>query len=432
MIIRIVLTMALLGTSAATLLAQELTVSPYSRYAIGDILSSTTTRNAAMGGMSVASDNFFSINRVNPASYADLYFTTMDVSGFFQASQINTEEGTGVRYNAGIQNAAFAFPSNKNLVLVMGFSPYSSVGYEITGRRPIVVADSALIEETTYTGSGGLNQGFIGLGLRLFKGRLKLGVNGQYNFGNTQYNWNTIVYRSDSVPATNFFPISTLQDVFVNGWIGTAGIMFEDTLNAQKRTTFRLGAFADYTLGMDGDRFTQVSNGLITDTLATEFGSVVVPPRFGFGLMLSRFAHWSVGADVMYQDWSRFQYFNTPSNLGREIRVAAGAEIIPNIESPKYYQRIDYRFGGYYHQTYLLFNGKPVPDYGVTFGLGLPADAKGNSRFNRGRAVSRINISAELGQRGSIGGGFPLEELYARIRIGATINDRWFIQRVVD
>ncbi len=433
MTIRFVLLVTLLAGSTASLFAQDLTISPYSRYGIGDIVSSTTTRNAAMGGLSVATDNYYSINRVNPASYGDLYFTTMDISAFWQASQLRTTAGEGTRYTAGIQNAAFAFPSNKNLILTMGFGPYSSVGYDISARKNVVIADSSLIEETTYAGSGGLNQAFIGAAVRVFDNKLRLGVNGQYNFGNTRYSWTSLLFRSDSVQATGFLPLSTTEDVYLKGWMVTAGFIYEDTLNAAKYTTFRIGGMIDWTPGLSGDRLTQVSNGLVRDTLGElTLGTVALPTRFGLGLMVGRFGHWSVGADVQYQDWQQFSYFGEDNDLGRELKIAVGGELTPNQQSLKYLARIDYRMGAYLKQTYLQFNGEAVNDYGVTFGVGLPADAKGNSRFNRGRAVSRINISAELGQRGSLSTGQPLEELYARIRIGATINDRWFVRRVID
>ena len=96
------------------LFAQELTLSPYSRYAIGDIISSASTRNAAMGGIGVATDNYFSINRLNPASYADMYFTTMDVSVFGQFSGLSSNTSTANQFTAGFQNLAFGFPSNGN------------------------------------------------------------------------------------------------------------------------------------------------------------------------------------------------------------------------------------------------------------------------------------------------------------------------------
>lgn len=433
MIQRIVLALALLGTSCLPMFAQELTISPYSRYGIGDIIGATTTRNAGMGGLSVAPDNYFSINRVNPASYGDLYFTTMDVSAFWQASQLRTDDAEGTRTTAGIQNAAFAFPSNNNLVLTMGFAPFSTVGYEVTDRRDVIIADSSLIEETTYRGNGGLNQAYVGAAVRLFNRRLRLGVNGQFNFGNTTYDWTTLIYRSDSLLAPDFFPLVTNEDVYVTGLTGTFGFIYEDTLSADKLTTWRIGGMVDYDFGLSGDRFTRVSNGVVTDTLGgVQEGSILIPPRFGFGFMVNKFAHWSFGADVTYQDWSMYEYFGEQSNLGPELRLSVGGEVTPDIESTNYLKRMDYRFGGYYNQTYLVFDDQPVTDYGVTFGFGLPADLKGNSRFNRGRTVSRINLSFELGRRGNLASGFPMEELYARVRLGATINDRWFIRRVVD
>ncbi len=433
MIIRIVFVLVSLAAGFSPAFTQELAISPYSRYAIGDILSATTTRNASMGGLSVAADNYFSINRVNPASYGDLYYTTMDVSGFWQASQLETLEGTGSRTTAGIQNAAFAFPSNNNLIFVMGFSPYSSVGYEVRDRKQTLVADTFLIEETTYSGQGGLNQAFIGGAVRLLNRRLRFGVNAQFNFGNTQYNWRTVMYRNDTLLAPDFFPLATTEDVYVTGLTGSGGFIYEDTINAEKRIFWRIGAMTEYSFGLNGDRFTILSNGLITDTLGgVQEGSINVPPKFGVGFMVNRLGHWSLGADVTFQDWSKLSFFGETGDLGQEIRVSLGGEWVPDLESSSYLKRMDYRAGAYYHQTYLQFDGKPVTDYGVTVGIGLPADLKGNSRFNRGRAVSRINISAELGRRGNLAAGFPMEELYARIRLGATINDRWFVRRVID
>ncbi|MCB0841545.1 MAG: hypothetical protein KDD99_32970, partial [Bacteroidetes bacterium] len=72
----ILLIVLLLASLPAWLPAQELTSSPFSSHALGDLFSGTTTRNAAMGGISIATDNYFSVNRANPASYADIFYTT--------------------------------------------------------------------------------------------------------------------------------------------------------------------------------------------------------------------------------------------------------------------------------------------------------------------------------------------------------------------
>ena len=414
--------------------AQELTLNPYSRYGIGDIFSSTTTRNAAMGGIGVASDNYFSINRVNPASFGDLIFTTFDVSGFGHFSRLKSPESTENQFTAGFQDIAFGFPSNKNLVLVMGFSPFSAVGYQITDLQPIQLGDSSFIQETQYKGFGGLNQAYLGMALRLMNNRLKIGVNARYLFGNTQYDWLIFVRNQDSSIVESIQFITAREDVYIKGFSGQAGIIYQDTINKDNNVLFRVGATADYSLNLKGDRFTEFDNGQIVDTTSRGFevGDVIIPPEIGLGVMVNRPGYWSVGADVVLRNWEKFQYFSDNSQIGQEMRISAGAEITPNPTSLKYLQRINYRFGAYWKQTYIRFGDGAIQDYGITMGVGIPAGVKGNSRLNQGRATSRVSLSAELGRRGSLGANQPLETLYARIRLGFSLNDRWFIRRVVD
>jgi hypothetical protein len=416
-----------------SLTAQNITLSPYSRYAIGDIFSATTTRNAGMGGIGIATDNYFSINRSNPASYSDIVYTTMDLSAFGQFNLMRTETASISPFNAGFHDAAFAFPSNKGgPVIVFGFSPYSSVGYEVLNRRDVVIDTTTYTEDTQYKGNGGLNQAFLGASFKMLKSRLRIGANFQYIWGNTQYNWFTQILN-DSIPVAQFQPIQAVEDVFVGGVNGQLGLMYVDTINARKRIFLRLGATAESTLGMSGDRFRVFNNSLVGDTLGTaEEGSITLPLKIGAGLMIHRPGKWSLGADFVYQDWSQFQYFSDQPSLGPEFRAGIGGEFTPNIDGDKYIQRFNYRFGAYFKQTYIEFNEEPVVDYGITLGIGIPAGAKGNSRFNPGRATSRISLSVEAGRRGAITENLPLEQLYARIRLGFSINDRWFVRRVVD
>ena len=418
-----------------SLYAQELTLSPYSRYGIGDLFSNTTTRNAGMGGIGVASDNYFSLNRVNPAGYADLVFTTFDISGFSQLSNLRSANSSEGQVTAGFQDIGFGFPSNKNLVLVMGFAPYSAVGYSASELRQITIEDSVYLEENRYNSRGGLNQAYLGLATRAIKNRLRLGVNLKYLFGNTQFDWtNQVLTLRDTIGVPTFQSLSVRQDVYIKGLSGQVGLMYQDTINASKRILWRIGATADYSLNLQGDRFSVFGNGVFSDTTlpGVELSDIVIPPSIGGGFMINRPGYWSFGADFMYQNWSQFQYFGEESALGQQIRAGIGLELTPDPESFNYGKRINYRFGAYWKQSYIQINDQPVQDYGVTLGFGLPAGLKGNSRLNQGRATSRINFSFELGRRGSVNESLPLEELYARIRLGITLNDRWFIRRVVD
>ncbi|MEO0581198.1 MAG: hypothetical protein AAF135_03150 [Bacteroidota bacterium] len=418
----------LLAVLGSQLHAQNLTVSAYSRYALGDIIDNTTTRNAGMGGLGVASDNFFSINRANPASYADIVFSTMDIAVFGQPTQVRTDAGENRPVTAGFQNLSFAFPANKGPVIAFGFAPYSTTGYDIFDSR-IIELDTTYIQQVDYQGDGGLNQVFLGTAFKTLDKKLRIGFNANYLFGNTLLSWDYTLRNTDSSLVTGITPTSIVRDVYVRGLQGQVGLMYVDTLNKEKRTYIRLGATADYSLNLRADRFT-ISN---EDTVsASDLTRIQLPSKFGFGVMVHQLGHWSVGADFTYQDWNTFQYFNDSTALGPEFRIGLGGEWIPNVESFKYLRRIAYRLGVYMKQTYILVEDEPISDMGVSFGFGLPTGRSGNNRFNRGRSSSRLNLSFELGRRGSLAAGFPVEENYARIRLGINLNERWFVRRVVD
>ncbi|MEO0896030.1 MAG: hypothetical protein AAFY71_06500 [Bacteroidota bacterium] len=418
--------------------AQQLTLSPYSRYAIGEIRDFASARNVGMGGIGVATDNFFSINQVNPASLADIVYTTLDISAFGQFNSFRTENGARNPFTAGFQNLSFAFPSNKGPVVAFGFAPYSSVGYDIsenTTFQPVKGDTTSYIQRVNIEGEGGLNQVFLGAAFKMAQKRLRLGVTGRYLFGNTLYKWNYALLESDSSLLSGSDPLTIVRDVYIKGFSGQAGLMWVDTLDRTKGRYYRIGLNADYSLNLNGDRYLGLGNtsGTSTDTVRSlEVGDIQVPLKIGAGFMVHQIGKWSYGADFTYQDWSQLRYFTDTVSLGPEWRVGLGGEWIPNFAGFKYWERVAIRFGAFYKQTYINFEDVTLNDYGVTFGFGLPAGRKGNSRFNRGRSTSRINMSFVLGRRGSLASGLPVEEYYGHIRLGFNLNERWFVRRVVD
>ncbi|WNJ16159.1 hypothetical protein [Pontibacter sp. G13] len=430
----ILLACSLLVLIAPQVAAQQLTLSPFSRYGIGDIFGATSVRNAGMAGIGAGTDNFFTINRLNPASYADLVFTTAEISVYGQYTNFETSNSSANSFTGGFHDAAFAFPS-KYVTFVLGFAPYSAVGYDLEFSRTLE-SNENLIEGVQYKADGGLNQAFFGAGFRLLDSRLKIGANFQYIFGNTEYTWRSTLIDTANTSSV-FRTIGINQDVFVNGINLQGGITYTDTLSSAKNTLFRIGAVYEHNFGLRGDRFTTYNNVAVLDTLRNlEEGDIVLPDKLTAGFSIFKRGHWTVGADVTYQDWTNFEYFSDSASLnqslGPELRFALGGEIIPNYSARGYLKRIAYRFGVYYEQSYIELADQAVEDYGFSVGFGLPAGLKGNSRLNPGRGVSRINLAFQLGRRGNLVQNDLLEELYASIRLGFSLNERWFVKRVVD
>jgi hypothetical protein len=386
----------------------------------------------------VATSSHFSVNRLNPATFADATYSTMDVSGFGHLGSFRNSSGANApALTANFQTLGFVFPSNKNLSMALGFAPTSLVGYNINHRSTVAIEDTTYNALTRYAANGGLNQAYMGFGGRFWHKKLQLGGALHYTFGQINYTWLTAVsgYLSNAV----IFERNT----YLRGAGGQIGAIFVDTLfrNAYKAlpaaergkrmpVRLRVGATADYTLPLRGDMlFTGETSVPVTqgntlrDTLQyIASGSVQLPARVGVGFELGRLAAWSIAGDVTYQDWRQFKELGSNSALlGRDLRAAIGGEWIPNFVG-KYFARVSYRAGAHFHQSSLIMNALPVNDVGISLGAGFPP----------ARGTSSLNIALVGGKRGSLAIGQPLEEFYLRLQVGVCINERWFVRRVVD
>jgi hypothetical protein len=78
---------------------------------------------------------------------------------------------------------------------------------------------------------------------------------------------------------------------------------------------------------------------------------------------------------------------------------------------------MNYRAGVFYGQMNFLSNGKPVNEYGLTAGLGLPIR----------QGISRIDVALQAGKRGDlkING---LSEMFFRLNFSVSANELWFVR----
>jgi hypothetical protein len=66
-------------------------------------------------------------------------------------------------------------------------------------------------------------------------------------------------------------------------------------------------------------------------------------------------------------------------------------------------------------------NNQAIKDFGTNFGIGLPM----------GGTFSNVNIGLELGSLGTVKKGL-IKENYLSLRIGLSLNDRWFMKRKIN
>lgn len=319
-----------------------------------------------------------------------------------------------------LSNLYFGFPVTKWWRTSLGVMPYSNVGYDMQGDQ---VVENLGRMVTTYSGSGGLNKAYIGNAFSPFK-NFSVGVNMSYIFGTI--NKERSVTFPDSGAFYNTMIRTTAQLRKLNF---DAGMLYKVVLNEGRYMQFGVTYHPKQLLVGHAELITysyhyDYSNNVETpkDTLTYlvgDDGEVVLPESFGAGFVFGSTNRWFATADFNWQKWSQFRYLGSDPRLNDNLRVSIGGQFRPSpVDIGKYYERINYRAGFRFEQSYLNVKDTRINDFGVSFGVGLPMK----------KSRSTINIAVELGTQGTTDNGL-IKDKYVRFTIGSALQERWFLQR---
>ncbi|MBQ5392423.1 MAG: hypothetical protein IIU52_01135, partial [Bacteroidaceae bacterium] len=173
---RLALCFVLLMSAAFSLAQNGGGKSSYSRFGLGLLNDQSLSWNRAMGGVGVAMPSGNKLNIMNPASYAyiDSLSFVFDIAMSGNFGHMSTPQNSKNVNNATLDYAVAGFRLRKDLGLSFGFKPYSTISYSYA-----TISNSAFRDEytgelvrntTSYSGTGGLNQVFLGLGWKPFEG----------------------------------------------------------------------------------------------------------------------------------------------------------------------------------------------------------------------------------------------------------------------
>lgn len=408
--------------------------SPYSRYGLGDLVPNQNITTKGMGGISAGYSDFQSINFTNPASLGNVSNTIFDIG---TEVDVRSLKSTNPAKKFTATNALFSylqlgFPlaspkmmkKNKFWGMSFGLRPVSSINYKIEKNERLPGIDSI---NTLFEGSGGLNQVFVGTGVRINK--FNIGFNVGYMFGNKEYstrrsfiNDSIVYYRSNSATKSNF------GGVFVNG-----ALQYEIKIN--ETSTLRIGAYGSLqqTLKAKKDEiretFSYDGNGaeFKIDSIYAQNGikgTVEYPSNFGFGFTLIN-KHWLLGIDYDATQWNNYRFYNTADQVQSNFTIRAGAQYYPakdNTPGKKYFSFVKYRAGFFYGPDYIKVNDATRPQYGITVGTGMPLTSL--QRLSYGGEFVLLNTALEVGGRGNK--NTNLRESIVRFSVGLSMNARWF------
>lgn len=146
--------------------------------------------------------------------------------------------------------------------------------------------------------------------------------------------------------------------------------------------------------------------------------NIAITPRGGFGMAWEKKDKLLIGMDLNWQNWEKYEVLNQRDSLINSWNVAAGAQYTPNHTSISgYWKRVTYRAGARYNQTYLKFNGQPISEFGMSFGMGLPLP----------RSLTTVDLSLEVGRRGTMAKNL-IRETFVTFTVGISLYERWFVK----
>lgn len=412
--------------------------SPYSRYGVGNLTSPSNIANRAMGGISAGFSDPTYINTVNPASYSDLIYTTLDLGIEYDGRNLKSKnpEGNFKSNNAMIPYLEFGFPllngnkkAQKNKTawgLTFGLKPISRINYKIqTSDRSAIDSSSVL-----YEGNGGINQAFFGTGLKIKN--FSIGINTGYLFGKKDYD-NRLLFNNDTVDyyKAHYSTQSRFGGVFLN-----AGIQYAIDLNkdGKKNGVLRFGAYGNlqqkYHATKDDLRetFDYDVNGVphSIDTIysnAGQKGKIQLPATIGAGFSLEK-EHFLIGADFETTQWDNYLFFGEKDLVKNDWNTKVGLQYSPaSTGSTGYFNYVKYRAGFSFGTDYIAVDNS-LPVYTISVGGAFPLKLKHN--FYE-RQYSVMNLTFEYGNRGNNNNNIT-ENIY-KISIGFSLSDVWFIRQ---
>ena len=418
----------MVAAAGLTALAQGGTKSPYSQFGLGVISDESQGMSRGMNGTGIGLRLPTEVNTLNPASYSGVDSLTMLFDASITLQTTNFKEGS-VRENASMGNFEYvvgSFRAWKGVGVSFGLLPVTNVGYSYSSSSYLDQTNGSIVE--SYTGSGGLHQAFLGVGVKLLK-PLSVGVNAGYL-------WGDIDRSMTSASSTYINSIKKSFAVSVQSYKLDLGLQWQQPLGKTDVLTLGATMGVGHKLGADPELSFVNTNTVsaISDTTTYRISNgLELPMTYGVGLSLLHNQRLLVAVDAQLQKWGSlgFPSFQTGQGsfvlaqglLRDRTRVSGGLDWLPNPMGRHYLSHVHYRFGAAYTTPYYKIGGNDGPsEVSLSAGLGIPIANAYNNR-------SVLNISGQWVRSSATG---LITENSFRINIGLTFNERWFAKWKVE
>ena len=380
-----------------------------------------------MGGASLASRNNQQINMANPASYTsvDSLSFLFEFGVFGKFSQFSNDIATINASDINFRYFALNFQITNWMATSLGLTPYSDVGYNVEVTENVSNVGDV---RYNYFGEGSLSKAYLGVAVEPIP-NISVGANLNYMFGTLNRNAEVYFLEHADYYSIQKYEAMRMRDFNLNFGVQATLPLKENQHLVLAAVLENQPKFAGFYSDLNSKYLTYTvgsSTNSDRDTLNfqnEEKSHIQLPLSYGFGVSYVKENILEVNLDYFHQAWSKAKFFGSVNPILTDLdKFAVGAEWIPDRFSIRsYVNRIAYRAGIKYEKSYLMLNNQQINDFGISFGVGLPVY----------RSNSTINVSAELGKRGTKDNNLVLEN-YAKINLSVNLYDLWFIQRRFD
>ena len=391
--------------SGATM-AQNMTSSPFSRHAYGDLNENVPAGYRALGGVGIGMRSNKAICAAQPASYTacDSLTFMMDVAASANWSRYKDASGMRNKANGNLEYVTIQLPLWRRwIAMSVGLLPYSSVGYDIT--MADTTAGKGYAYTKTYNGTGNISEVYGGLSFNICNW-FALGANIYYMWGDLN--------RMRAVTFADSELSSTIQDELFS----VSSVRFRygaQLFHSWDNHAFSVGAIFENKMKLNS-QFILVETQS-NDSIPVFDGGCESPMVYGAGASYTWANRLTVGFDFERQCMASALYggyAGSVSGLQDRNRYAFGVEYRHNPMGRKYVERMIWRAGINVQDEYLASIG--APRITASVGIGFPLYTIGTV----------VNTTIEYTHRGTVTG---LEDNSLRLTIGASIAENWFFKR---
>lgn len=387
----------------------------YTRYALGDIINSSSTRILSMGGLGVALQNNDYLSEINPANWYRINSTRIEANFMLNGTYIQDQRSSSSFAKAVFNGFKIGIPLEREYgaALVMGLTPETFVQYEVVEKTE---NSSTGNYTTTYEGTGGLSRLFLGSSFKLPYDFI-IGASFDYYFGNIEYK-----SALDFISSSEYESATITDKKEFHGLGYSVGILTPDIASifgSSKIKDMHIGASIKYVSNINTDTSYYTSSILGSKLIERLPTFTHVPFKFGIGASFIYNENYLFILDYMYQPWSKYRFDNLVDNNIRDYhKISVGVEHRNDVSRfSTFTDQIILRGGLSYEQTQYTFNGTGIDTYSLSTGISFPLTYE-----------NTIDFGFMVGLRGKKENNLTREIIY-NLSVSVSFGELWFIRQ---